>query len=152
MIEELIVVLKDISSLLRENIPLEEEKLKAVRENKVAFVEDCMLKEQAILLKMRGLEKKREQILKDGGCEGKTLREISADASPEDKTKLQPVVDEFITTVQDFNSLNEESMKLIRLNLHQLSKAGSPGDSGGEPYGRQGEEGSQTDHFISELL
>lgn len=150
MIEELIVVLKDIGGLLRQNIPLEQEKLKAVRENKVSFVEDCMLKEQAVLLKMRGLEQKREQILREAGYEGKTLREILQELSPEERNKLQPVIDEFLTSVQDFNSLNEESMKLIRLNLHQIRKEQAA--RGGEVYGRHEEGGAVTDQFISELL
>ena len=150
MIEELIVVLKDIGDLLRQNIPLEEEKLKAVRENKVSFVEDCMRKEQAVLLKMRGLEQKREQILKAAGYEGKTLREILQEVSPEERIRLQPVVDEFLTNVQNFNSLNEESMKLIRLNLHQIEKTQAARE--GNIYGRHEADKVETDHFISELL
>lgn len=150
MIEELIVVLKDIGDLLKKNIPLEEEKLKAVRDNKVSFVEDCMLKEQAVLLKMRGLEQKREQILKAAGYEGKTLREILEKVSPEERARLQPVIDEFLTNVQNFNSLNEESMKLIRLNLHQIEKAQAARE--GNIYGRHKDDEVQTDRFISELL
>ncbi len=150
MIDELIAVLGEIRDLLEQNIPLEKEKLKAVQENKVAVVEDCMLKEQAILLKMRGLEKRREKILKDAGYEGRTLRDLSADLDPDEKGRLQPAIDEFLLTVQNFNSLNEESMKLIRLNLHQIEKAVSAGD--GDVYGRREKEKLQTDHFISQLL
>ena len=147
---ELTEVLAEITELLRQYLPLEEEKLKAVKENKVSIVEDCMLKEQALLLKMKGLDRKREDILKEKGCEGMTLKEVIHRLGEEEKRKAQPVFDEFALIVQNFNSLNEESMKLIRLNLHRIEK--ETVKQGGQVYGKENGNSPETDNFISRLL
>ena len=53
-------IINQMIALFEENLPLEQEKLRAVQEDDVAAVEDCMKREQAVVLQMRGLEKKRE--------------------------------------------------------------------------------------------
>ena len=82
---ELTKILEEITSLLNQYLPLEEEKLKAIQENKVGFVEDSMKKEQALILKMRGLDGKREELLKKAGCTGKTMREILEELEENEK-------------------------------------------------------------------
>ncbi|HIW84838.1 MAG TPA: flagellar protein FlgN [Candidatus Dorea gallistercoris] len=140
--EELTEVLKEITSLLDEYRPLEEEKLKAIQENKVSFVEACMRKEQALLLQMRGIEKKREEILEANGWTGKTLKEVISGLDAEQRRKIQPAFDALVFSIQNFNCLNEESMKLLRLNLHRIQRA----------VGSDSQEGPETDHFLSQLL
>lgn len=140
--EGLTEVLEEITALLDEYRPLEEEKLKAIQENKVSFVEACMRKEQALLLQMKGLEKKREEVLEANGWSGKTLREVMEGLDEEERRKVQPVFDALTFSIQNFNSLNEESMKLIRLNLHRIQRAAGD-DRQNEP---------ETEHFLSQLL
>ena len=146
--EELIMLLGQITKLLEQYLPLEEEKLKAVKENKVSVVEECMRKEQALLLNMRGLEQKRARMLSEMGCEGKTLRELVSTVREKDRQSLQLACDKLEDTVQRFRSLNDESMKLIRLNLHQMERmAGAEG----QLYGK-GQQEEDNEHFISRLL
>ena len=67
MMEELIRILTDTTKVLNDSLPLEEEKLKAVKEDRISTLEECKMREQAIVLKMKGLEQKRERFLKEHG-------------------------------------------------------------------------------------
>lgn len=118
--KELCDILREMTALFREFLPLEEEKLKAAQRKQVTFIEDCMGKEQALLLKIRGLEQKRESFLKKKGLQGRTLREIIAEQPQEEQRELTQVFEAFGNAVKTFSALNEEAMKLIRLNLHEL--------------------------------
>lgn len=147
---ELTKILEEITSLLNQYLPLEAEKLKAIQENKVGFVEDSMKKEQALILKMRGLDGKREELLKKAGCTGKTMREILEELEENEKRQVQPVFDRLVLAVQNFDSYNAESMKLIQLRLHDMEKAAA--ESQGKTYGKGKESDPDSEHFLSRLL
>ena len=53
-------IIEELIALFDHLIPIEQEKLDAAIKNRVTFVEDCMHKEQAAVLQLRGLEQKRE--------------------------------------------------------------------------------------------
>ena len=60
-------VVGDLITLLEEFNEIETAKLDAIQKNRVTFVEENMKKEQAGIMKLRGLDKKRESIQKDLG-------------------------------------------------------------------------------------
>ena len=53
-------VVGDLITLLEEFNEIETAKLDAIQKNRVNFVEENMKKEQAGIMKLRGLDKKRE--------------------------------------------------------------------------------------------
>ena len=59
-----IEIIEEFIQLFDELIPVEQEKLDAAIKNRITFVEECMNKEQAAVLKLRGLEQKRENAKK----------------------------------------------------------------------------------------
>lgn len=117
---ELKDLLIEMTDFFQKFLPLEKEKLKAAENKQVTFVEECMTKEQAMILKLRGYEKQREDILKKAGLEGKTLSEITQMLSGEEKVQMEAVTEAFSRSVREFHSVNEEALKLIQLNLREL--------------------------------
>lgn len=73
-------VIEEFITLFDHLIEIEQEKLDAAVKNRVTFVEDCMHKEQAAVLQLRGLEQKREAEQKHLGMEGYTFRQILEEA------------------------------------------------------------------------
>ena len=69
-------IIEEFIALFDHLIPIEQEKLDAAVKNRITFVEDCMHKEQAAVLQLRGLEQKREAQQKLLGMEGYTFRQI----------------------------------------------------------------------------
>ena len=57
-----IKLLNDYIALFDALIEVEQEKLIAAKKNRVTFVEEAMKKEQVFILKLRGFDKKREQL------------------------------------------------------------------------------------------
>ena len=69
-------VIRKMISLFEELKIVEQKKLESVQKNKITFLEDSMNKEQACILKLRGLEQERERIQKENGWENKKFRQI----------------------------------------------------------------------------
>ena len=149
MREELIRILTDTTKVLNDSLPLEEEKLKAVQEDRISTLEECMMREQAIVLKMKGLEQKRERFLKEHGYSGMTLRQIIEKTEGSGRERIQAALEQLVLAAQNFSSYNDEAMKLIRLKQHTLEKASSP--DGGHTYGKDAQL-SESEHLLSRLL
>ena len=69
-------LIEEFIEFFEELIPVEQEKLDAAVKNRVSFVEECMHKEQAAVLRLRGLEQKREKEQERLNLAGCTFRQI----------------------------------------------------------------------------
>lgn len=142
--KEFIEVIKQLIELFRELTPLEEEKLKAARANQITFVEDCMVKEQSAILKLRGLENEREKRMKEIGMSGLSFREI-IEKSPEHADELRPLFAEFNSTIQVFREVNEGANVILKTNLNQIENALKLKDGG--MYSESGQATTPDRHF-----
>lgn len=116
-------IIKDFIRLFDALISIEQTKLDSAVANKVSFVEECMNKEQAAILKLRGLEHKREAEQARLGAEGLTFRQILEKSSEEDALILEPLFEELSGKVQDFQSISSSAKEMIELNLHNIRTA-----------------------------
>lgn len=132
-------IIHDLTALFEEQLPLEQEKLKAVQENNVAVVEDCMKKEQAVMLKLRGLEQKRENAQQELGWEGKTFREIIELAPQEERQELQQMFDRLSAAIRVFRETNEGAMDAMSVQLREIEKVIKLKDTEGR-YSQNGNE------------
>lgn len=130
--DELKEILMEMTDFFREFLPLEQEKLQAAEKKQATFVEECMTKEQAMILKLKGYEKRREEALKKAGMEGKTLHEITDTLSGPEKAEMKNVTEAFDRAVREFHSVNEEALKLIRLNLREVDAVLAAKQQGGQ--------------------
>lgn len=121
--EEFQRVLKELTALLRQLTGIEQVKLEAARGNHVATVEDCMTKEQALIMKLKGLELEREKYQAQAGYEGLKFREILEKVSEEEKEVLLPLFDNLSREIQMFQEVNEDATLILDTNLHMIEKA-----------------------------
>lgn len=115
-------IIKEFIQLFESLISIEQTKLDASVKNRVSFVEDCMNKEQAAVLHLRGLEQKREKAQKQLGMENLTFREILENAPSEAADVLRPMFDKLSFQVRTFQALSESAKESIEINLHMLQK------------------------------
>ncbi len=130
VIEDLIEVFKDLTAIA--NI-----KLRAARENKTATIDECMTKEQSLILTIRGLDKKREDIQEEFGFKGLSFKEILEKVSQEEKECLAPLFDVLSREIQMFSSVNDDVNNIISINLREIQKEL---DKKGNIYGKNQEE------------
>lgn len=100
---------------------IEQKKLEAVQKERITFLEDSMNKEQAYILKLRGLEQEREQAQKQCGWERKTFREILQLVSEEEKQHLEPLFLTLSKKIKEFQTINEDVNTLMKIKLHKIN-------------------------------
>lgn len=140
-------LINEYIDLFEHLIPIEEEKIEALSKNQVTFVESCMNKEQAAILKLRGLDMQREQIVKALGCEGLSFREIIEKQS--DTSVLLPIFNRLSERVQTFKSLSDSAKDLIEVNLHVINSVLNDKKPAGQTYTQDGIGAASEKHFTS---
>ena len=131
-------VIEEFITLFDHLIEIEQEKLDAAVKNRVTFVEDCMHKEQAAVLQLRGLEQKREAEQKHLGMEGYTFRQILEEAPEEVSASLSPLFDQLSERVTSFRSVSESAKDIIEVNLHMIQSALASAGPGRDIYSASG--------------
>lgn len=116
-------IIGNLIALIEEFNKLETEKLKAVQLNRITFVEEAMKKEQAAIMKLRGLDKKREAIQKDLGWEGLTFQQILSQVTVVEKEELQPLFEQLSGNVQQFDDTRDSAQKALEITLHHINTA-----------------------------
>lgn len=139
-------VITDMIALFRQLTGIEQMKLKAATANRVATIEECMTKQQALILRLRGLEQEREKCQKAAGYEGMKFREILAAVSDEEREVLYPLFDGLSKEIQMFQAVNEDAEKVMSNNLRMIKKAL---DSKDGTYGGNGKSEPAATHMTS---
>lgn len=102
---------------------IEQVKLNAVAGKHIGTVEDCVTQQQALLLKLRGLEQARERAQKKAGYEGLQFRQILERAPDDEREELLVLFDSLSREIQMFREVNENSNEILRTNIHSIDKA-----------------------------
>ncbi|WP_024293660.1 flagellar protein FlgN [Lacrimispora indolis] len=119
---DFISVIEDLIQLFQELIYIEQSKLEAAAKNRITHVEDCMNREQAAILKLRGLDKKRETCQEQLGCKDYTFQQILSKTSGAEHNQLKKLFDSLTHHVRQFQEINESARSMIEINLHMINK------------------------------
>ncbi len=132
-------------------IPIEQEKLDAAVKNRVSFVEECMHKEQAAVLRLRGLEQKREKEQESLGMKDYTFRQILEKVPEDIYSFLKPLFDRMSEQVTQFQSISDSAKDMIEVNLHLIQASLAEKTPGRETYSASGKksDSDQPNHFTS---
>lgn len=132
-------------------IPIEQEKLEAAIKNRVSFVEECMHKEQAAVLRLRGLEQKREREQEKLGMKDYTFRQILEKVPEDVSSVLKPLFDRMSEQVTQFQSISDNAKDIIEVNLHVIQSSLAGNSPGRETYSASGKknDNENPNHFTS---
>ncbi len=119
--KDLINVLMDISKIFTSLIQIQRVKLNASLENDMVKLEGCLKKEQAASMELKGLERRRIQIVESLGYEGLTLDEMVDRADDEYSADLYNAVSVLRDSTNNFSKLSDEVRTVIELNLANLN-------------------------------
>ena len=120
--EELMTILQETNHFLLEVTQVEQKKYEATLENNVVVVEDCMKKEQALLLKLKGLDKKREKALQNVGKPNATFREIIATFPEEQKMPLDKLFAQMQENLKKYKEVERNAQSALEFNIHCIDK------------------------------
>ncbi len=148
---DFIKLIEEFICFFDELIPLEQEKLDAAVKNRVSFIEECMHKEQAAILRLRGLEQKRDKTQEKLGIKDYTFRQILENAPEDVSSVLKPLFDQMSEQVRTLQSISDNSKDIIEVNLHVIQSSLAGDSPGKETYSASGKktDNNKTNHFTS---
>lgn len=130
-------IMNEFIGFFDELIPIEQQKLDAAVAQKVAAVEDCMNREQAFVLRLRGLEQKRERLQREMGEEELTFREIIERAPAREGERLKPLFLRLSERLSHFQSVRDGARDAIEVNLHMIRSRTEAGGVSYSPSGKK---------------
>lgn len=133
-LREYMSIIQDLTAVAGNIARTEDVKASAVSNNRHQLLDDCIQEEQALLLKLRGLEQHRIKLQKELGWDSLTLRQILDTASPEQADALDPVFQKLDQQLRRLQTSREASERILKVRLHELevfSQMGASYDNGG---------------------
>lgn len=142
--EELQKILADTNVFLKDITAVEKEKLDAALKNNILLLEECIKKEQALVLRSRGLDQKRQNVQKSMGAEQLTLKQIVEAAKPGEKEALLPLYQEMLGALAEYREVYQSAKTAIEVNLHRINAGlegltGKSAETPGTAYSGHGE-------------
>lgn len=116
-------IIKSMISLFESLEVWEQKKIDAVTKNKIILLEEAMNKEQAEILKLRGMERELYAVQKEHGWEGKTFRQIIPLIPEEEKQEIEGLFRKFSDCIKSFQAVNEEAKKALNIQIYAINKA-----------------------------
>ena len=121
--ESLITVLEQLCTVLEQLCRVEADKLTVVSADHPDQLESLLNDENMLLLQLRGLDKKRSDLLRKSGLEGLTFRQI---LMQEDSDKavalLSPILERLSSQAEKLKKVKGGTDRLIRIRMKQLEQ------------------------------
>ena len=131
---EYITIIQNLTAVAGSIARTEEAKTAAVSARNHGILDDCIQEEQALLLKLRGLEHHRTRLQQELGWEDLTLRQILDAASPEQTEALTQPFQKLDQQLRRLQTAREASERILKVRLHELevfSQMGASYDNSG---------------------
>lgn len=102
---------------------IEQDKVSAVHAHDLAALNECMKREQAAALALRGREQQRDTLLKALGLEGVSLRELPQHCPPELKGEAAQAVEAVLRDYKLLKSVQSPARDLLERELKTVNDA-----------------------------
>lgn len=132
--------------LLERLTAIEQKKLKAVAANDLDTLNACIKNEQVETLKLKGLDKKREQLQIELGYQNLTYKEIIPLLPQEEKNKSRALYNTLQQKTNEFHAINASVKTALDVNLHTINATLSKLNKNPDPNGTQPPTGNNLKH------
>ena len=121
--ESLIPVLEQLCTVLEQLCRVEADKLTVVSADHPDQLESLLNDENMLLLQLRGLDKKRSDLLRGSGLEGLTFRQILMQEDSEEAVALlSPILERLSSQAENLKKVKGGTDRLIRIRMKQLEQ------------------------------
>ncbi|MCI8284897.1 MAG: flagellar protein FlgN [Firmicutes bacterium] len=133
-------LMKEYNILLDKLLKLETEKVNIIASDNIEQLEKQMRIEEAEMLRMRGLDRKREDLLNKMGYEGKTFRQIVESSAADQKSELQPLYTQMKEKTSRLKELSASTSRMVDSKLVRIeSETNRMKGGGANAYDQKGE-------------
>lgn len=120
--ERLKKVCEETVQFIEELTQVESKKLQAALQNNLDTINECMKKEQALLLKLKGIDKRREALQKELGYEQFSFRQIIDKVPEEERAGMKKIFDTLSEKYRIYQDTSSSAQKALEVNLHKINK------------------------------
>mgnify|MGYP004688892417 FL=1 len=121
--ESLIPGLEQLCTVLEQLCRVEADKLTVVSADHPDQLESLLNDENMLLLQLRGLDKKRSDLLRRSGLEGLTFRQILMQEDSEEAVALlSPILERLSSQAEKLKKVKGGTDRLIRIRMKQLEQ------------------------------
>ena len=121
--ESLIPVLEQLCAVLEQLCRVEADKLTVISADRPDQLESLLNDENMLLLQLRGLDKKRSDLLRRSGLEGLTFRQILMQEDSEEAVALlSPILERLSIQAEKLKKVKGGTDRLIRIRMKQLEQ------------------------------
>lgn len=121
--EEFTAVIRDLTTVVGDIGRIEDAKAQAASEKRHQLLDGYIQREQALILKLRGLEQHRIQLAETLGWNSLTFRQILETAPPEQAEVLRPLFVQLEKQLDQMQQSKKSSDQIIQVRLHELQIA-----------------------------
>ena len=114
--------LGSLGDVLDELTGIAGEKLKAVRLDDLMWVNECMKREQALGLKLRSMDKKREQLLSELGLSGVPLSGLTAACPPEVRPQARDAAERLRGRYERYRATADKARNILETCLQEIER------------------------------
>ena len=118
--KELLNLVEKNTALFHQLADVQQIKLEAARDQDTARLEDCMKKEQAHTLALRGYDKKRETLQKNLSLEGKTFREMIPLVPEEYRDSYQKAFTDLTDAYDHYRQTADCAKEMLEINIYKI--------------------------------
>ena len=119
--KSLIPVLEQLCTILEQLCQVEADKLTIVSADHPDQLEPLLNDENMLLLQLRGLDKKRSDLLKEAGLEGLTFRQI-LEQEDSSAAALSPLLERLSQQAEKLKKVKGGTDRLIQIRMRQLEQ------------------------------
>ena len=121
--ESLIPVLEQLCTVLEQLCQVEADKLTVISADRPDQLESLLNDDNMLLLQLRGLDKKRSDLLRKSGLEGLTFRQILMQEDSEEVVALlSPILERLSSQAEKLKKIKGGTDRLIRIRMKQLEQ------------------------------
>lgn len=123
LLDNFIAVIKDLTALAGDIAQVEDHKAQAASQKRHELLDGIIQKEQAQILKLRGLEQHRIRRAKALGWDSLTFRQILEKADPAEREVLTPLFAQLEGQLKRLGSSRKSSEQIIKVRIHEIETA-----------------------------
>jgi|InofroStandDraft_1065614.scaffolds.fasta_scaffold23844_3 hypothetical protein len=120
--EKYLKLLEELTGTLDHLNGIASKKLKAVHENDLLGLDECIRQEQALSLSLRSIEKRRETLLKALGLEGIPLSGLAANYPEDLRRQAQQTAENLRRQYDLYSSASTAARSALERGLHDIER------------------------------
>jgi hypothetical protein len=121
--EEFLDYFKRLLSFYRDFLQLETEKYEVLLNNRLSLLDNLLRKEQAFVLKSKGLEQERRPLMERTQTPDAVFRDILPQFAPGKREQAQEIYDSLAEILLRMKKINSKCNSLTEIKMRQAKKA-----------------------------